>query len=303
MDTTVEKIGKINIQGNVIPMCWFEYIKTEAGKPDSIGIMLLADIVYWYKPTIIRDEATGRVLGYRKKFKADKLQRSYDQFANQFGYSKNQVRRALKRLEDQGLIMLELRNITTNTGLKLANVMYIEPIPEEIEKITHTKDEIIEDIPSEQESTDVSTNLHTPPYKKIDTPLQKCIDPPCKNVGTYTETPTKTPTEIPTTTSVYCDADLAKVAKTYESGGFGQITAITGELLEDLIKDYSAQWVIDAMKEAVKQNKRKLSYVGGILQNWKANGRDNDYGGFKRNRRNSEKTTNNADWENEPDTL
>jgi len=100
-----------------------------------------------------------------------------------------------------------------------------------------------------------------------------------------------------------CSSDLAEVTRAYHDNGFGTITAITGELLDELIKDYSAQWVIDAMKEATRQGKRKLSYVEGILQNWKANGRDGDNGRHQRNRRNSEKTPNATDWENEPESL
>lgn len=187
VNKVVQEIGQMNFQGNIVPMSWFEHIKTEAGKPDSIGILMLSDIVYWYRPTIVRDEATGKILKYEKKFKADKLQKSYEQIAEQFGYSKTQVRRALRRLEAQGLITLEFRNITTSGGLKLTNVLYIEPVPARIAEITYAN------MLSEQ--TEKHARKYTPPDKFVNTSRQKCQDPLDKNVETYTETTTEITTE------------------------------------------------------------------------------------------------------------
>lgn len=188
---TVEQIGQISFEGNILPSSWFSNIKTKAGKPDSIAIILLSDIVYWYRPTEARDESTGLVVGYKKKFKADKLQRNYDQLSEQFGFSKNQVRRAIKRLEKQGLIIVEFRNITTKTGMKLSNVMFIEPVPQKIKEITHKVD---------------------PMDKFVDTYGQKCPHPPTnlltpmgKNVQTYTETTTKSTTENTTLSAIAND--------------------------------------------------------------------------------------------------
>ena len=67
----VESIGSISFEGNIIPMEWFNHILCDSGKPDAIAIMILSDIVYWYRPTIVRNESTGTIIGYRKKFKAD----------------------------------------------------------------------------------------------------------------------------------------------------------------------------------------------------------------------------------------
>lgn len=205
MNKIVEQIGQMNFQGNIVPMSWFEHIKTEAGKPDSIGILILSDIVYWYRPTIVRDEATGKILKYEKKFKADKLQKSYEQIAEQFGYSKTQVRRALRRLEAQGLITLEFRNITTSGGLKLTNVLYIEPVPAKIAEITY--------ISMLSEQTEKHTRKYTPPDKFVNTSRQKCQDPLDKKVETYTENTTEITTET-TTLNTYalesaCDSTRA----------------------------------------------------------------------------------------------
>ncbi|WP_434577153.1 hypothetical protein [Thermoanaerobacterium thermosaccharolyticum] len=138
MNKTVEEIGKINFEGNIIPANWYKHITFSSGKPNLNAIIILAEIVYWYRPTIIRDPATGEIKGYKTKFNADKLQRSYQSFADQFGISKRQAQDAIKLLRDLGLITLEFRTITMPTsGLKLTNVMFIEPVPERIEEITY----------------------------------------------------------------------------------------------------------------------------------------------------------------------
>jgi len=133
----VEEISKINFQGNIIPSAWYKYIKFPSGKADLLGITILSDIIYWYRKTEIRDEKTGKLLCYKKKFKSDKLQRSYNSYAEQFGVTKRQIKEAIKRLEKLGLIKTEFRNITTKDGLSINNLLFLEPIPSEILDITH----------------------------------------------------------------------------------------------------------------------------------------------------------------------
>lgn len=123
-NATVMRMANVQITGNIVCLEWFKHLKLENGKTDNIAIMLLSDIVYWYRPIEIRDEQTGAVIGYRKKFAADKLQRSYDGFADLYGYTKDQARDALKRLEIKGLIDLDLRHPTIG-DIKFGNLLYI----------------------------------------------------------------------------------------------------------------------------------------------------------------------------------
>lgn len=44
------------------------------------------------------------------------------------------------------------------------------------------------------------------------------------------------------------------------------------EVIETMIDEYGDTWVLNAMKEAIKQNVRKLKYVDAILKNWKEHG-------------------------------
>ena len=93
-DTTseVEAIGSLHFEGNIIPMEWFNHIISDSGKPDLVSIMILSDVIYWYRPTILRDESTGKIKSYKKKFKADLLQRSYNDIENLFGFTRSQIK-------------------------------------------------------------------------------------------------------------------------------------------------------------------------------------------------------------------
>jgi hypothetical protein len=128
----------INIQGNILPPQWLKHLKyPKSGKPYSIAALLLSDIIYWYRPIMIRDEETGQPLAPRKKFKGDKLQRSYGQFAEMYGFGKEQIKNACHYLRDENLIILDFRTITTEKGDKLANVLFIGINPKRIKEITH----------------------------------------------------------------------------------------------------------------------------------------------------------------------
>ena len=136
----VEAISRLHIEGNVIPHTWFQHIRTPAGHPDVLAIMILSDVVYWYRWRELRDEATGAVVGYARRFKGDRLQRSYDALAQQYGFTKRQVQDAVYRLVDAGLLARDLRTIITDNGVKLGNVLYLAPIADAIAAITYHAD-------------------------------------------------------------------------------------------------------------------------------------------------------------------
>ncbi len=77
LTSEVKTIGTINFEGNIIPIEWLTHIRLPNNKPDLISIFLLSDIVYWYRPTTLRDEISGKITGYKKKFKSDLLQKGY----------------------------------------------------------------------------------------------------------------------------------------------------------------------------------------------------------------------------------
>lgn len=122
---TVDAMGMMNLTGNVIPQIWYSTITRENGKPYLLAITLLGDIVYWYRPTEIRDERTGRVVGWKKRFRGDLLQKTYQQYADLYGESKRSVKAAMDRLEELGVIWKEFREVTCGNGMVLNNVMYV----------------------------------------------------------------------------------------------------------------------------------------------------------------------------------
>lgn len=70
------------------------------------------------------------------------------------------------------------------------------------------------------------------------------------------------------------DGDYADICAAVEQNGFGMMTEIVSDQIADMLKEYTKVWILDAMKVAVSNNKRKLSYVSGVLTKWRAEGRD-----------------------------
>ena len=103
----VDAMGSINITGNIIPAVWYRTITKENGKPYLLAIVILADIVYWYRPSEVRDQGTGHILGWKKKFSEDILRQSYQYYADLFGESKKTIKTAMDKLEKLQVIRRE----------------------------------------------------------------------------------------------------------------------------------------------------------------------------------------------------
>ena len=121
----VDQVGSVHLEGNILPTNWFSTFVLDSGKPDLNAIVLLSEIVYWHRPTVVRDEYSGQVVRVKKKFKSDLLQRSYQSFSDQFGFSKQQVKEAFDRLVEIGVIKRHWRTIEANNK-KYNNVLFIE---------------------------------------------------------------------------------------------------------------------------------------------------------------------------------
>jgi hypothetical protein len=135
----VDEISKLDFTGNIIPHVWYLKLKRPfRGKeiPYLEAIIILSDIIYWYRHTEIRHKQTGAYMGVSRKFKSDKLQKKYSELASQFGLSVEEVKSAIKFLIEKNLITREFRTITCGS-MVLNNVMYLEPVPESI-KILNT---------------------------------------------------------------------------------------------------------------------------------------------------------------------
>jgi len=164
-------IGSLNIQGNVVPHSWFKHIRNETGKPDSVAILLLSEIIYWYRPYCVREGADEV---WKKRYKADLLQKSYAELEEKFGFTKRQLVEAFITLEKHGLAFREFRTIHVQ-GLAISNVLFININPFRIKEITYS-----------------DLKKYVPSHEKTGHPPTKNVIPPNKKRDTYTESTSET---------------------------------------------------------------------------------------------------------------
>lgn len=246
LNNVVLQIGQMNFRGNVIDHGWFKTITLDNGKPNVVAISILGEIVYWYKPTEVRDEHSNNVR-YKQKFKADTLQKSYQQFADSFGFTKRQVKDACDYLKDRGLVRIEFRTVFAN-GTRCNNVMFIEPVPEEIQKISILYWE--NGTPPTLERNRV-LQPNVPPY------YYKTEEPPTLERKTNTEITTKSTTENVSSSSIF----------NFYENNFGILNSFIAESISQWVNDTSEELVQAAMERALKQQK-KWNYAEGILKQW-----------------------------------
>ena len=195
------KLASINITGDLIPSTWYKYLKIPHNSPknkpervDYYSILILSQLVYWYRPTIERDEHTGHITEYKQKFWGDTLQKSYQDMAGYFGFSKKSVKQATDRLVDLGLISKDFKQVSTGKGI-INNVLYIAINADAIGYISNT-------IPDEEPSY-ASTKEIVSQYDERD-PIKKGVrskkaiggklpegGEPCKKKMTYTQNTNK----------------------------------------------------------------------------------------------------------------
>ena len=181
----VDEVGMISLTGNLIANNWYSWILRKNGRPNLLAINILAEIVYWYRPVEIRDEESGRTTGYRKKFKGDRLQKSYEQLGRKFGEGKATVKRALDCLEDLGIIEREFRTITFGEEQKkMNNVMFITLLPDGLNKVTFDRPIVDNEDPADKSDDTLQANL-----KRGSEQMYR--EAPDKAVETNTETTTK----------------------------------------------------------------------------------------------------------------
>lgn len=85
------------------------------------------------------------------------------------------------------------------------------------------------------------------------------------------DTHDSTSTSTSTSSSDSCINDLTKVIKDYENE-VGPLTKRIMDALTAAVDEYSADWIIQAIGEAARNNKRSWSYVEAILKRWKVDG-------------------------------
>lgn len=121
----LRELARFELKGNIIDQGWFTHLKNDRGMVQTNAIIILSEIVYWYRPTLVFDGETNNITGLKAKFKGDMLQKSYNQLSEKFGLTQRQTTDACKFLEKEGIIILDFRTITLSNNRQLNNVLYI----------------------------------------------------------------------------------------------------------------------------------------------------------------------------------
>ena len=132
----VDKLYGANITGNLVPPSWCHRIVGSNGKPNMNAVMILSEILYWYRPKVEQIGTSCDNVRLTKKFKADLPQISYGRFEKEFNLSRDQCKRALELLEGMGLIKRHFRTVNLEDGRRLNNVMYIELFADKVLELT-----------------------------------------------------------------------------------------------------------------------------------------------------------------------
>ena len=154
----VDKLGRLAISGDVKPRIWQKTIVNENGKPQRLAMDILAEIVYWYRPVEVRDERTGDVLGWKKKFNGKMLQKGIQYFSDTYGESDKTIRRTLDFLEKLGVIKKHYASVHLKTGTVTGKILFIELITDRLYELTYPqKDQIVnkESVLPEEEEYDL----------------------------------------------------------------------------------------------------------------------------------------------------
>lgn len=131
----VDAIGGMKFIGHTIPHAWWKApaLLSDASKRDprvnTVAVILLADICYFFRPMYDIDPATNQIANVRRQFAGNDLQYDYKAKAAHFGLTKRQVQDAVGFLEKRGLIKRRV--------VRPSNDVFVAPIVEMIRAISN----------------------------------------------------------------------------------------------------------------------------------------------------------------------
>ncbi|RBP02494.1 DnaD domain-containing protein [Rossellomorea aquimaris] len=254
----VDQIGELEIVGNIVPHLWYKNITFSSGKAHFVAITLLADIVYWYRPTMIRDDS-GLIRGARTKFKGDMLQKSYQAFADTYGFTKRQVKDAIDFLVEHQLLVREFRTISSSSII-LSNVMFVQPVAENVKRVMGGRCHVSELVSICPPDTPERTT--SPPSKEGLSHQEEWA--PDVEEGTYTESTSKNPSENNEQQQSAYECPVTF----FKENEFGRLGSYIQKKIKSWCESLSESLVVEAMKRAVEQGKHYWSYVDAILVKW-----------------------------------
>lgn len=241
---TVDRLSRMNITGNVIPAAWYQTIRKPTGKPYLNAIVILSDIVYWYRAAEVRDEGSGQLLGYRKRFKADLLQRSYQQMADQFGITKRDATNAVVELERLGVVRRVFRTLTIN-GQLVPNVLFLDLDADMLERLTFP-----EEYPEGNECRqEMQNEAQAPEESRPDFGKTGSIGKPCRG---YHRNRGYLPPET--------ERGITEIGDTSHQDERDGPTEIGETNTENTYRDYSIDYPIQSYQQVKEAFKRQIEY-------------------------------------------
>ena len=254
----VNQIGEMEIVGNIVPHLWYKNITFSSGKAHFVAITLLADIVYWYRPTMIRDDS-GMIVGARTKFKGDMLQKSYQAFADTYGFTKRQVKDAIDFLVEHHLLVREFRTISSSSII-LNNVMYVQPVAGNVKRVMEERCNV---------SDLVSICTPVTPERTTSSTSTEGLSPqeegsPEVEERTYTESTSKNSSENQEEEQGAGECPITF----FKENEFGRLGSYMKEKIRFWCERLSESLVVEALKRAVEQGKHYWSYCEAILVKW-----------------------------------
>ena len=191
-NAVVDAMAQINITGNITPNAWYKHITRKNGKPHLLACAILADIVYWFRPSEVRDEATGQTIAWKKRFKKDWLQKTYNSYANLYGESRASVKAAFDVLVKMKLLQRKFDDVEHGDGTISYNVMFINLNVDKLIEITFGKKEEDENLPSPKilgegvyDSEEVIQNKENRPSPKSNTNTKNTTKNTTKTIKSY----------------------------------------------------------------------------------------------------------------------
>ena len=246
---SVDLLAGASLKGDIIPNKAYKLIKKPNGKTDFLAVPIYSNIIYWHRPKEIYD-ASGNIIGYKKRFHGRRLQKSYAEYMEMFGVSKRQVKASFDVLESLGLIKRYYENVVLGTGKIITNVMYIELIPDKLSQFFDDRvegessfvEDFVCDIADEKDDILTAYDEHDDVEKTvINTSCENknylgtfYVTPPTKKCRTYTETNTKINTDIHN--SFIPSGKREKAERMNEDASYREILAENVEL-ERLLAD------------------------------------------------------------------
>lgn len=121
--TIIQQLVGCSFSYTLIPNELHQVIANKKGRPDLTSISILSEIIYWYRPRLVTDKATG-TKKQANKFLGDVWQTSYSHFERKFNFSHETIRRSLAKLELLGFIKREFRTVSLR-GQQYNNALFI----------------------------------------------------------------------------------------------------------------------------------------------------------------------------------